>query len=431
MPPPNFSRFVLYCWLAVSLAVRSAAALDAEALFAQVRDRIVQVRLIDSASVAKTSIGSGFYVSRTGIVLTNYHVVAKSVAEPARHRIELVSAGKVTAPATVLAVDVVNDLALLQTDHVVAEPFEFLATAPEQGTRIYSLGNPLDLGSSIVEGIYNGIAKGSLYGRVHLTAPINPGMSGGPALNADGRVVGVNVASAGNEVGFLVPGERAHALVERFLGAAPVASADLWEDVRQQLIANQAGLVDRLLAQPFASVALGPFVLPIDDSETLNCWGTTSHGEHQPYEVVEHRCSTREDVFVGEGIDAGSISLRHAWVRSDELSSVRFLRLFESKFRQIGAPSEMFSFLLDTADEKVSPFECTTDFVDVRGATWKAVACLRSHRKLKGLYDVEVSVASIDASRQGAVSNLTATGLSPANADALARRYLEAIQRKP
>ncbi len=416
--------------LLVSLLCASAAQAEtADELFARVRERVVQVKLIDRGAEAKASIGSGFFVTTDGVLLTNYHVVAEALAEPERYRLELVGVGKEKTTAKVLAVDVVHDLALLRASTGGVQAFTFLPEAPVQGTRIYSLGNPLDLGSSIVEGIYNGITAGSLYGRIHLTAPINRGMSGGPALTADGFVIGVNVATAGNEVGFLVPGDRAKALVDRHAATTTAEPADLREDVRRQLLANQERLVEQLLRQPFGRLSLGAYEVPIDASDMLNCWGTTEHGERKPYEIVQQHCVTREEVFVGRDLEFGELSFRHQWIRSDELSAVRFQRLLAARF-QLGGSVRDFGFFLKD-DDDISDFECTTDFVDLQGTPYKAVACLRAYRKWKGLYDLKLSLATLPAGDDGIVSKLSARGVTVASARSLAQRYLEVFQRKP
>ena len=94
----------------------------------------------------------------------------------------------------------------------------------EQGERIYSLGNPLDVGFAITEGNYNGLVQRSFYPRIFFGGALNPGMSGGPALDARGRVIGVNVAKRldAEQVSFLVPAEFARALLDKARQAAPI-----------------------------------------------------------------------------------------------------------------------------------------------------------------------------------------------------------------
>ena len=69
-------------------------------------------------------------------------------------------------------------------------PGVFAAGDVAHGARLYSIGNPHDLGISIVEGTHNGLLRHTLYPRIHFTGPINPGMSGGPTITPEGAVVG-------------------------------------------------------------------------------------------------------------------------------------------------------------------------------------------------------------------------------------------------
>ena len=87
--------------------------------------------------------------------------------------------------------DVVNDLALVKTKQPVSSALAFsLADAlPQQGVPIYSLGNPHDFGMIVVPGTFNGLKTNSFYQRIHFTGSINPGMSGGPAVDGRGHVI--------------------------------------------------------------------------------------------------------------------------------------------------------------------------------------------------------------------------------------------------
>ena len=72
---------------------------------------------MDTAANNKTSTGTGFVVSSNGLVATNYHVVSSAVNTPDKYRIELLQEDETTVHlATVVNIDVVNDLALLTVD---------------------------------------------------------------------------------------------------------------------------------------------------------------------------------------------------------------------------------------------------------------------------------------------------------------------------
>jgi serine protease Do len=142
---------------ALLLAAAPAAAQDepreaTSTVFARYSDRILKIQIIETSSNAKRTIGTGFFVTADGLMMTNYHVISDRVQEPADHRVEIVEADGSVRAVEVIAVDVVHDLAILRTGR--ASPSHFtLGTVPlRQGERLYSLGHPNDLGLSIVEG---------------------------------------------------------------------------------------------------------------------------------------------------------------------------------------------------------------------------------------------------------------------------------------
>jgi hypothetical protein len=136
-------------------------------------------------------IGTGFFASPDGHVITNYHVISQLVQEPGRYRADFIDQSGAAFALSVLAVDVVSDLAVMRS--VVPSPSYFVPAPVDvkHGDRVYSLGYPHDLGITIVEGTYNGLLENTLYEKIHFTGSINPGMSGGPTLTAAGRVADV------------------------------------------------------------------------------------------------------------------------------------------------------------------------------------------------------------------------------------------------
>ena len=138
----------------------------ASTLFEDLRTMVYQVRVIDVASGDKTSIGSGFRVSENGYVATNFHVVELIVNAPAKHRLELVVDDDAVISASVVAVDVVHDLAIIRIENTDSAPFSLSSGPLAKGERIYSMGNPRDLGMTIIEGNYNGLVKTSRFERL-------------------------------------------------------------------------------------------------------------------------------------------------------------------------------------------------------------------------------------------------------------------------
>src|SRR6185436_18001797 len=170
----------------------------AERVYESAKPRILQVRTLLQSAGRQSSIGSGFLVSADGLAITNYHVVSQFALDPRTYRLEYLAPDGAKGALKLLQIDVANDLAVVKLDRAGQPAFEFdpraLAGRLPKGERIYAMGNPLDLGFTIVEGTYNGLVDKSYDERIHFSGAINPGMSGGPVTAADGRVVGINVA---------------------------------------------------------------------------------------------------------------------------------------------------------------------------------------------------------------------------------------------
>ena len=423
-----FVRSVSRRWFAVlavvfSSAVNAADTGSAQAVFASVKDQVVQVRLIDQAGNAKTALGSGFVVSDDGRIVSNFHVVSGLVNHPERFRAEYLDQKGQTGKLELLDIDVVHDLALLRASGFPAAHFEIRSELPAMGERLYSMGNPYDLGLTIVEGNYNGLLQKSLYERIHFTGSINHGMSGGPALDTNGRVIGVNVASAGNQVSFLVPAKYVSQLIER-THDKPLDSAQFDATIANQLTANQQHYIADLLAKDFARTDLGAYSVPGALADYINCWGRTEREPRQLYHSVSYHCSTDENLFLSDSLSSGSIRYSHVLYSADGVSPMRFFHLMESQAAVNGR-----GFTGD--EEAMTNFRCTTDFVEHDGLPSKVTFCLRAYRQFDGLYDLYQQSFALRKDDELLVSTLSLTGLSADNARAFARKFLESTAWKP
>ncbi|AKJ04236.1 trypsin-like peptidase [Archangium gephyra] len=391
-------------------------------LFERLKGRVAQVRIIERRSGTRSSIGSAFFVSAEGHALTNYHVISDIVHHPDDYTAELVREGKdaEAIAVRVVDVDVVHDLAVIRQDAPVKDWFELAAREPPQGTRLYAMGNPHDLGTTIVEGTYNGLVQDALYDKVHFSGAINPGMSGGPTVTGDGRVVGVNVATMGNQLGFLVPVAHARELVERARQVKESSPSALLAVVGSQLLDNQQRITERLLAAPLPTQQLGDYHVPGRWLPFLKCWGDTPHEPENPYTITSYQCSSEEDIYLSGEHRTGVVAYDHAFVSSDQLGALRFSALYEATFSNDPGG-------VDATKEDVTNFRCRVDFVKVGGVPTRTSLCLRAYKKFPGLYDLALRAATTNASTSGVQTSLTLAGFSADNARALARRYLEAL----
>jgi serine protease Do len=154
-------------------------------------------------------LGSGFFVSADGYVVTNNHVV-----ENAQSATVTTADGK-TLAAKVVGTDPKSDLAVLKVDAKGDYPFVSLAAdAPKVGDWVVAIGNPYGLGGTVTAGIVSAdgrdIGNSPYDSYLQIDAPINKGNSGGPTFNMKGEVVGVNTAifspSGGSiGLGFAIP----------------------------------------------------------------------------------------------------------------------------------------------------------------------------------------------------------------------------------
>lgn len=419
---PRSRPFALLLGLTLLAAPRLGAqggGSEAADVFRRYANRVVKIQVVESGSAAKATIGSGFFVSAEGHVITNYHVIAKVIDAPERYRVELIDAARAPQPARILAIDVVHDVAVLGTDLHDHPHFVLALVAAEQGDRLYSLGHPEDLGLSIVEGTYNGYLPHARQPRIHFTGSLNPGMSGGPTIAEDGRVVGINVATAGNQLSFLVPVEHATALMRQVAAAGRTPPPHALADVGRQIREYQELYLRDMFAGETKMVELGPFRVPTEPAPFFRCWADATRSEERPYETVRHRCSTDDDLFISGDQSSGVVGLQHELITTRKLNALRFYALYTQQFKRDDTPGG--------DEEYVTSWRCGTRNVRNGDTPMRAVLCLRRYRKLGELYDAVLKVAVLGRSDAGLISTLTLQGVTSENVTRLSRRYLEHV----
>jgi serine protease Do len=424
MQPLFYSRFsflhvLLFSVICLWLPMSKANAAATEQVFKSYKDRLLQIRIIDSLTKSKATIGSGFFIDGQGTIVTNYHVISKHVFKPDQYYIEYVTFDNKVHKASLVNIDVIHDLAILD-GNAADTPALKLNTRPlEKGVRIYTLGNPLDLGMTIVEGTYNGITDDTMHERILLSGALNPGMSGGPSIIDDGRVIGVNVATAGNSIGFLVP--------EKFLNdllAQPRtdSKSNFMAIIREQLLANQKIYLSALLAQPFPTKQLGEFTIPAKIADYVNCWGD-SNDDEGPYRVSDNFCATKNDIFINQRISTGDIRYTHHYLQTDEMNSTRFYSLMSSYFGNSNTS-------LEGHKDDFTGYNCRSGFVKNADILFRTAFCLRRYREFEGIYDMVLVASSLVDDKRGLVTKLVLAGVSYESAVAFSKQYLESFAWK-
>lgn len=392
-------------------------------VYEQARARLLQVRTLLRGQDSQSSVGSGFLVTAQGHLITNYHVVSQFALAPSRFRLVYVTADGRQGALELLAIDVVHDLALLKP----ADP-EALAgrgalslrgeDAPMQrGERIFAMGNPLDVGFAVLEGSYNGLVERAYLPTVFFGGSLSPGMSGGPALDTAARVVGINVASRrdGEQVSFLVPVRHAAELLERGRDAAALTQP-LHAEVAQQLMAHQEALAARFLAEPWRSAGHARYRIPVPQENFMRCWGQSNEHADRGLQFERSDCTMDSRVFVRRELLTGYLHVRHEAYDGERLGALRFAHRFAASFGNEG---------FGRKTRWLTAPQCHERFVDRQGLPLRAVLCLRQHKKLEGLVDLQLLVATLDGQTVGAQGRFDAHGFSFDNAMRLAEHYLQ------
>ena len=398
---------------------------DAQRAYESARDKLVQIRTLLRNTNTQSSVGSGFFVSSEGLIVSNFHVASQLALEPERYRGVYVPVDGKEAELELLAFDVQHDLAVLRPKVAQAGPqaalgFRGKDTPLARGERIYSLGNPLDIGFAVTEGTYNGLVTRSFYPRIFFGGALNPGMSGGPALDDAGQVVGVNVAKRldGELLSFLIPGEFAQALLERARNARPITRA-AFPEIARQLLAHQALLTDRFTARPMRAQRHGGYSVPVPEDALARCWGRGRDAEFRAFDLERTDCRVDSHVFAGD-FNTGFIQLRYEAYDAPRMGALRFAAMYSQSFR-----NERFAV---RGARRKTPAECSERYVDREGMPMRAVVCFNAYRKLPGLYDVSVLVASLNQPTRGVQGRLDAQGVSFENGLRLVGFYLDGFR---
>ncbi len=384
--------------------------------YEKVRPSVLQVLILDKTSGTKSSFGSGFFAG-DGYIVTNFHVISDLVFHPERHRAQYRNADDERGDLTLLYFDVVNDLAVLRSDNYQGPGLKIAQQPPHNGERIYAMGHPHDLGLSVVEGTYNGLLEDKLIPRIHYTGSLNPGMSGGPALDKDNNLVGVNVSGMGDQVSFLVP---ARYVSEMLNNVKTYQNVDFKKLVSQQLDIHQKTYLQPILNKAFNQISLGPYLVPGKLTQAFECWGSTSEPDERLYNASSHKCETSDYIYLSADDYTGTIEYKHEYFETEKLGVQRFYGFLERHFPLIHVTTD--------ADEKrVTSFVCKQGLVENNKLHMKLVSCLRGHKVVDGLYDAFIILTTVEQDDAALYSVAMVSGVSYENGIAFQRLYLDAI----
>jgi len=384
--------------------------------FSAVYERIFQIRVVSLQAGGKSSIGSGFQVTADGRIATNYHVVSEFVMSPELYEIQYATHDGQTGTLELLDFDIISDLAVLQHPKAGTDFFNFSNATPFKGETAYALGNPGDWGIVLVPGPTNGLVEHSYEDQVLFSGSLNPGMSGGPSLNKHGEVIGVNVATAGNQLSFLVP----VAKLERLLKRRTILTTEHYKaEIARQIRLWQQPRIQELIDAEWPPEEFHNRAVFGEIRKDFQCWGDTNESNNErDGEFAYKSCSAGDRIYISSEVNAGQIEFSFSRAKSIKLNPTQFAR---QQTVSMGADN-------DTNFENSTNFVCQTDFVK---ATSKAltgynrvVTCVRAYKKYLGLFDSQLMVFSHTGDEVHR-SYLSLSAVSEAQIQAFNRRFIE------
>jgi len=207
---------------------------------AAVANSVVTIRVISDEDL---SLGSGVVIDGRGYVITNNHVISQAAQDPGKHKISVVFNDGTEVPASLVGRDRKTDIAVLKVDNVDNLTVARLGDSDklQVGEEVIAAGAPIGLRSTVTHGIISALHRpvpipsdgqsdtDTVLDGLQTDASINHGNSGGPLINMDSEVIGIN--TAGREDGvllnFAIPINEARTVAESLIKDGKISHATL------------------------------------------------------------------------------------------------------------------------------------------------------------------------------------------------------------
>jgi serine protease Do len=402
--------------------------LGAPDVFKKYSALIFHVETSATSDLNKQSYGTGFVIDKSGLLLTNYHVVNYAVMSGADKIFVNVDGKKIES--FVIAIDAVDDLALVLVPQTFENQIELAEQTPEDGALIFSLGFPKDLNASVVQGNYNGLVKSGPYERLQVSTPLNPGMSGGPSFDGQGRIIGINVAilTGAQNISFLVPVSRAISfLAEHKKSRRVITKAWAFKEMRNQIKRAQKKLYDDWQATTGITQMDGwRFRKSMAASK---CWSMHDPEKHSRIQVQAERCQTYGRTNIFKGLESGYFDREIMTRSSDEVDLFGFYSKMQSELAKDYSP--FWGGMTSSEDDRspLSKFHCNTSAVhNSKGIPFAIAHCSRANVFFPDLFDTVVRVATRIPESKMLTAELIFSGFEQDSIDKMVQAEIEAIE---
>ena len=269
---------------------------------------------IEAKSKDAGSQGSGVVIDGQGNIITNNHVIAEAAAKPADYTLTVVFNDGTDVPATLVGRDPKTDIAVLKVDDTRNLSVAKLGNSDDLtvGEEVVAAGAPLGLRSTVTRGIVSALRRPvsipgendgppTVIDAVQTDASINHGNSGGPLINMNAEVVGINTAGkslsdSASGLGFAIPINEARSVAETLIKDGRISHPTL--GVTADTVSNSklsgAGISEVVAGSPAERAGLhqGDVVVRIGDRKVTDADSFAvavrqlKIGESAPVEVV-------------------------------------------------------------------------------------------------------------------------------------------------
>ncbi len=219
--------------------------------FAQVASSVADsVVTVESVSDQEGSQGSGVVVDGRGYIVTNNHVISEAATNPSQYKTTVVFNNGKEVPANLVGRDPKTDLAVLKVDNVDNLTVARFGDSDKLnvGDEVIAAGAPLGLRSTVTHGIISALHRpiplsgdgsdtDTVIDAIQTDASINHGNSGGPLIDIDSQVIGINTAGkslsdSASGLGFAIPVNEVKSVVETLIKDGKIAHPTLGVSAR-------------------------------------------------------------------------------------------------------------------------------------------------------------------------------------------------------
>lgn len=266
----------------------------------------VVLLVMQDKSGQPTSLGSGFFIA-PGVIATNLHVIRGAVSG----QVKRIGKQDMLPISGVIGIDASNDLVLLKVQDTASPPLTLSKSADlAVGDPVYAVGNPEGLEGTFSQGIVSGFRNIESNKYIQITAPISPGSSGGPIINAKGEVVGVAVATLeeGQNLNFAIPVSFVVPLLADIKPVQPLASVPELQKAVGSPTSTASTAPKRLYIEERIKTTTGTHV---NCDAYGNCYGhTTTHTRNVSLEVTKEMTKHCPVVTVTDNVQTADYVLR-------------------------------------------------------------------------------------------------------------------------